>query len=108
MADQPTEVMAQSEKFVVRERETLGGVLAEQNLAASNGAAKSKTAQESKIIPAQILVTATITGFQHSRAGAKGGLKVSKFTLGGKAGVAHVGRKRLQQPLRCKGKNSER
>jgi curli biogenesis system outer membrane secretion channel CsgG len=54
MADQPTEVLVQSEKFVVRERERLGDVLAEQNLAARNGAAKSKTAQKGKIIPAQI------------------------------------------------------
>jgi curli biogenesis system outer membrane secretion channel CsgG len=81
MADQPTEVLVQSEKFVVRERETLGDVLAEQNLAATNGAAKSKTAQEGKIIPAQILVTVTVTGFQHSRAGIGGGLKVGKFTF---------------------------
>lgn len=91
MADQLTEALVQSEKFVVLERQTVGDVLAEQDLAASGRAAKSQTAQKGKIIPAQILVTGAITEFEHSSAGGRGGLRVGKFTLGGKGGVAHVG-----------------
>jgi curli biogenesis system outer membrane secretion channel CsgG len=91
MADQLTEALVQSEKFVVLERQTLEDVLAEQDLAASGRAAKSKTARTGKIIPAQILLTGAITEFEHSSAGGRGGLKVGKFRLGGKGGVAHVG-----------------
>jgi curli biogenesis system outer membrane secretion channel CsgG len=91
MADQLTEALVQSEKFVVLERQTLGDVLAEQDLAASGRAAKSKTAQKGKIIPVQILVTGAITEFEHSSAGGTGGFKIGKFKLGGKGGAAHVG-----------------
>lgn len=91
MADQLTEALVQSENFVVLERQTLGDVLAEQDLAASGRAAKSKTAQTGKIIPAQILVTGAITEFEHSSAGGGGGLKVGKLKLRGKGEVAHVG-----------------
>ncbi len=91
MADQLTEALVQSGKFVVLERQTLEDVLAEQDLAASGRAAKSKTAQTGKIIPAQILLTGAITEFEHSSAGGGGGLRVGKLRLGGKGGMAHVG-----------------
>jgi curli biogenesis system outer membrane secretion channel CsgG len=91
MADQLTEALVHSENFVVLERQTLGDVLAEQNLAASDRAAKSKTAQTGKIIPAQILVAGAITEFEESSAGGAGGLKVGKLKLGGKGKMAHVG-----------------
>jgi len=55
----------------VLERQTSEDVLAEQDLVASGRAAKSKTAQTGKIIPAQILVTGAITEFEHSSAGGR-------------------------------------
>ncbi len=91
MADQLTEPLVHSGNFVVLERQTLGDVLAEQNLAASDRAAKSKTAQTGKIIPAQILVTGAITEFEESSAGGAGGLQVGKLKLGGKGKTAHAG-----------------
>jgi curli biogenesis system outer membrane secretion channel CsgG len=91
MADQLTEALVQSGKFVVLERQTLGDVLDEQDLAASGRAAKSKTAQTGKIIPAQILIKGTITEFEEKSAGGGGGLSVGKFKVGGKGGMAHVG-----------------
>jgi len=91
MADQLTEALVQSGQFVVLERQTLGDVLAEQDLAASGRAAKSKTAQTGKIIPAQILIMGAITEFEQSSAGDGAGIKVGKLKLGGKGGTAHVG-----------------
>jgi len=91
MADQLTEALVQSGKFVVLERETLGDVLAEQDLAASGRAAKSKTAQTGKIIPVQILIKGTITEFEDKSAGGGAGVSVGKLKLGGKGGMAHVG-----------------
>lgn len=91
MADQLTEALVQSGKFVVLERQTLGDVLAEQDLAASDRAAKSKSAQTGKIIPAQVLVTGAITEFEHASAGGSGGIKIGQVKIGGKGGTAHVG-----------------
>jgi curli biogenesis system outer membrane secretion channel CsgG len=91
MADQLTEALVATGKFVVLERQTLGDVLTEQDLAASGRAAKSKTAQTGKIIPAQILITGAITEFEEKSAGAGGGVSVGKLKIGGKGGTAHVG-----------------
>jgi curli biogenesis system outer membrane secretion channel CsgG len=91
MADQLTEALVQSGQFVVLERQTLGDVLAEQDLAASGRAAKSKTAQTGKIIPAQILIMGAITEFEHASSGGGAGINIGKLKLGGKGGTAHVG-----------------
>ncbi len=53
---QLSDALVQSGKFVVLSRKDLDVVMAEQDLAASNRFAKSKTAQKGKIIPAQILI----------------------------------------------------
>ena len=61
MADQLTDALMQSGQFTVMERQTLGDVTAEQDLANSGRAQKSQSAQTGKLVNAQILVKGTVT-----------------------------------------------
>ena len=63
MADQLTDALMQSGQFTVMERQTLGDVTAEQDLANSGRAQKSQSAQTGKLVNAQILVKGTVTEF---------------------------------------------
>jgi curli biogenesis system outer membrane secretion channel CsgG len=91
MADQLTDALIQSGMFIVLERQTLGDVMAEQDLAASGRAAASKTAQTGKLTSAQILIKGTITEFENKSAGSGSGLGVGPVRLSNKREEAHVG-----------------
>lgn len=91
MADQLTDALMQSGKFVVLERETLGDVLDEQDLATSGRAMKSKSAQTGKVTSAQILIKGAITEFESKSAGGGSGFSIKGFRIGSKSGEAHVG-----------------
>jgi curli biogenesis system outer membrane secretion channel CsgG len=69
MADQLTDALMQSGQFVVMERQTLGDVTAEQDLANSGRAQKSQSAQTGKLVNAQILVKGTVTEFEQNSSG---------------------------------------
>jgi curli biogenesis system outer membrane secretion channel CsgG len=90
MTDQLTDALIQSKNFVVLERQTLGDVIAEQDLAASGRMAKAKAAATGKIVPSQILIKGTITEFESKSAGSGSGLSFGGFSIGSKKSTAHV------------------
>ena len=87
---QLSDALIKSKKFIVLNRKDLDVVMAEQDLAASNRFAKSKTAQTGKIVPAQILIKGKITEFEESTSGGGQGLSIHGVTLGGSKSKAHV------------------
>lgn len=91
MADQLTDALIQSGQFIVLERQTLGDVMAEQDLAASGRAAKSATASTGKITSAQILVKGAITEFEEKSASSGMGVGFKGFGIGTERSEAHVG-----------------
>jgi curli biogenesis system outer membrane secretion channel CsgG len=92
MADQLTDALMQSGQFVVLERQTLGDVFEEQDLAQTGRMAKSKSARTGKATSAQILVKGTVTEFEAQSGGSGTGVKLPfGVSLGGKKGEAHVG-----------------
>jgi curli biogenesis system outer membrane secretion channel CsgG len=91
MADQLADALVNSNNFVVVERQTLSDVMGEQNLANSGRAAKSKSAQIGKIVPAQILIKGTVTEFEEKSGGSGSGFSFGGIQLGSDAAEAHVG-----------------
>ena len=91
MADQLTDALMHSGQFVVVERQTLGDVVAEQDLANSGRAQKSQSAQTGKLVNAQILVKGTVTEFEQNSTGSASGVGVGGFNIGNKRDEAHVG-----------------
>ena len=91
MADQLTDSLMQSGEFIVLERQTLGDVLDEQDLAASGRAMQSKTAQTGKVTSAQMLIKGTITEFEAQSGGSGTGVSLFGVSVGGKKEEAHVG-----------------
>jgi len=91
MADQLTDALMQSGQFVVMERQTLGDVMAEQDLANSGRAQKSQSAQTGKLVNAQILVKGTVTEFENKSSGSDSGVGFGGFKVGAKREEAHVG-----------------
>jgi len=92
MADQLTDALMQSGQFVVLERQTLGDVFEEQDLAQTGRMAKSKSARTGKATSAQVLVKGTVTEFEEQSGGSGTGVKLPfGVSLGGKKGEAHVG-----------------
>ena len=82
--------LADSGRFVIVEREKLGDVLMEQNLAASGRAAKSKVAKTGLIRPARYIGTGAVTEVAESQSGGGGGISVGGFRIGGKKSEAQV------------------
>ncbi|MGD0651877.1 MAG: CsgG/HfaB family protein [Verrucomicrobiia bacterium] len=91
MADQLTDALMQSGQFTVMERQTLGDVVAEQDLANSGRAQKSQSAQTGKLVNAQILVKGTVTEFENRSSGSASGIGFGGFNVGNKREEAHVG-----------------
>ena len=91
MADQLTDALMHSGQFVVVERQTLGDVVAEQDLANSGRAQKSQSAQTGKLVNAQILVKGTVTEFEQNSTGSASGVGFGGFNIGNKRDEAHVG-----------------
>ncbi len=91
MADQLTDALVQSGRFVVLERQTLSDVLAEQDLASSGRAMKSRSARTGKLTSAQVLIKGAITEFALNSSGSGTGIGIGGFRIGSKRGDAHVG-----------------
>jgi len=91
MADQLTDALMQSGQFVVVERQTLGDVVGEQDLANSGRAQKSASAQTGKLVNAQILIKGTVTEFESQSSGSENGVGFAGFHIGNKKEEAHVG-----------------
>lgn len=91
MADQLTDALMQSGQFVVVERQTLGDVTGEQDLANSGRVQKSASAQTGKLVSAQILIKGTVTEFESQSSGSENGVGFGGFHIGNKREEAHVG-----------------
>ena len=91
MADQLCDSLIQSKQFIVLERQTLGDVTAEQDLAGSGRAVQSKVAVTGKLLSAQVLVKGTVTEFENKSASSGTGVSFGGVSLGNKREEAHVG-----------------
>ncbi len=91
MSDQLTDALTASGQFVVLERQTLGDVIGEQDLAASGRTMKSKSARTGKITSAQILIKGAVTEYASSSSGSDTGVSVMGVRVGGSKKEAHVG-----------------
>jgi curli biogenesis system outer membrane secretion channel CsgG len=78
-------------RFVLVERENLGAVIGEQNLAASGRMAPQKTvAQTGKLRPARYIATGALTEVEYDESGADGGIRIKGFDIGGSKADAKV------------------
>lgn len=82
--------LANTEKFRVVERQKLGAVLQEQDLAASGRIAPGTGAQIGKLVGADYLVTATVSAYEEDVQDSGGGLRYKGFSLGGKKQQAYL------------------
>ena len=79
-----------SGRFVLVEREKLGTVLLEQDLAASGRSAKSKVAQTGLIRPARYIASGAVTEVSENQSGGGAGLSFKGVRLGGGKNEAQV------------------
>jgi curli biogenesis system outer membrane secretion channel CsgG len=79
-----------SGRFVLVEREKLGDVILEQDLAASGRAAKSKVAQKGLIRPARYIATGAVTEVEDQQSGGGGGISIRGIRVGGSRSEAQV------------------
>lgn len=90
MRDMLTTTLFNSNRYVVLEREQLGAVLEEQDLAAAGRIKKGTEAPTGEIYGAELLITAAITEFEGGAKGVGGGTKVLGVTVGGGMKKAHI------------------
>jgi len=80
-----------SGRFVIVEREKLGDVIAEQDLAAGGRAAKAKHVAKTGVIrPAKYIGTGAVTEVEESQSGGGGGVSIKGFRIGGSKAEAQV------------------
>lgn len=80
-----------SGRFVIVEREKLGDVIAEQDLATSGRAAKAKNAAQTGMIRlARYIATGSVTEVEESQSGADAGIRIKGVSLGGGRSEAQV------------------
>ena len=63
LADQLTDALIQSGRYIVLERQTLTDVIGEQDLATSGRVQQAQSARTGKLTAAQILIKGTVTEF---------------------------------------------
>ena len=90
MQDMLTTALFNTNRFIVLEREQLGEVLKEQDLAASGRVKKGTEAPTGEIYGAELLITAAVTEFEGGAKGVGGGTKVLGVTVGGGVKKAHI------------------
>ncbi|MGE0454185.1 MAG: CsgG/HfaB family protein [Vicinamibacteria bacterium] len=90
LADMLTNEMAALEKFKMVEREKLGAVLGEQDLALDGRVAKGTAAKAGKLTGAQYIVTGTVSAYEEDVAGKGGGIRVKGIGLGGSKKEAYI------------------
>ncbi len=78
-------------RFVLVEREGLGNVIGEQDLAASGRAAQADSvAQTGKLRPAKYIATGAMTEVEYNESGAGGGFNIKGITVGGSKADAKI------------------
>jgi len=84
-------VLVQSGRFVVVERENMEQTMSEQDMQASGRAAKAgDVAQTGQIRSAKYLARCTVTGVEAEESGGGGGINVGKFSIGASGGKAQI------------------
>jgi curli biogenesis system outer membrane secretion channel CsgG len=83
MADMLSDALLQSNRFIVLERQALGAVLQEQDLAASGRVSRETGASIGQIEGAELLIKGAVTEFEPGAAGAGGGAGLGSFGWGG-------------------------
>jgi len=91
MRDMMTTALFNSNRFIVLEREQLGVVMAEQDLAQANRIKKGTEAPTGEIYGADLIITAAITEFQGTAKGAQGSTRIAGIRLGGGVSKGHIG-----------------
>lgn len=91
MADQLTDALIQSGQFVVLERATLGDVIKEQDMQASDRFQKGQSARTGKLTSAQILVKGTLTEFSTAADSSGSSINIKGFRIGGRKHSVHLG-----------------
>jgi len=91
MRDMLTTALFNSNRFIVLEREQLGTVMAEQDLALSNRIKKGTEAPIGEIYGADLIITAAITEFQGTAKGAGGSTRIAGIRIGGGVSKGHIG-----------------
>lgn len=90
MAEQLTDALIQSGRFIVLERADIQGVLEEQNFGASGRTTSQGGAKIGAINRAQILIKGAITEFSSKESGGSQGLTIKGFSVGGSSSSSHV------------------
>lgn len=90
MRDMLTTALFNSNRFIVLEREQLGTVMAEQDLAQSNRIKKGTEAPIGEIYGADLIITAAITEFQGTAKGAQGSTRILGVQVGGGLKKGHI------------------
>lgn len=91
MADQLTDALMASGKFIVVERESLDEILKEQKLRASGATRQGNAAQSGQLESAAILIKGTVTEFEEKKAGSGRGLKLPGFEIKNDKSETHIG-----------------
>jgi len=90
MADMLANELMGTKKFKVVERQKLGAVIAEQDLAASGRIKRGTGAKTGELTGAQYLITGTVTSYQENVADTGGGLSFKGISIGGSKGKAYI------------------
>jgi len=90
MADLLANELMGTKKFKVVERQKLGKVIAEQDLATSGRIKKGTGAKTGELTGAQYLVTGTVTSYEEGTGSTGGGLSFKGISLGGNKGKAYI------------------
>jgi len=90
MADMLANELMGTKKFTVVERQKLGAVISEQDLAASGRIKKGTGAKTGELTGAQYLVTGTVTSYEEDTGSTGGGLSFKGISLGGNKGKAYI------------------
>ena len=85
-----TNELAGTEKFRMVERQKIGAILDEQDLAQSGRVDKKTGAKIGKITGAQYLVMATVSAFENKTSGLGGGIAIHGISVGGKREEAYM------------------
>lgn len=90
LADMLTNEIVATEKFKAVERDKLGAILNEQDLAESGRIAKGTGAKLGKMTGAQYLITGTVSAYEENTKGTGGGLSFRGISVGGKKEDAYM------------------
>ncbi len=90
MRDMLTTALFNTNRYIVLEREHLGAVMKEQDLATEGRIKKGTEARTGEIYGADLIIVAAITEFEGSAKGVGGGTKILGVQVGGGMKKAHI------------------